>query len=251
MDLSASGVLMPLGPGWSPILTDLHIGESQLLASRGRTTAVSESPSIPNTPPAIGEQFLVQSFFDVFFDLSVTDVDPAANFGFGGAIDGQTMSFPAVGPGRLDNFFVAFADPAAPNFGLFPPPESAPYIGFFDIEIPLGADLNGNGEDDKIKTTLAALSVGDENRTFITLPDGTVIDSFETAMDWSGAVVDESQDPPFGPVILVGPTTASSRLVPSGTVPETGPTLFWFAGVVAGLIGCHLRARVGIKRLTP
>ena len=35
-------------------------------------------------------------------------------------------------------------------------------------------------ENDKIKFTLATHSVGDENRTFIVLPDGTTIDEFDS-----------------------------------------------------------------------
>jgi len=62
---------------------------------------------------------------------------------------------------------------------LIPPPETDPYIGHFLVEIPLGADINGNGENDKIKFTLASHSAGDENRTFIVLPDGTVIEGVE------------------------------------------------------------------------
>jgi hypothetical protein len=51
------------------------------------------------------------------------------------------------------------------------------------------------------------------------------------AVDVTGYVVDLSQDPPFGPIILQGPTTASSRLV--APVPE--PTsLALFAASLAG-----------------
>jgi hypothetical protein len=135
----------------------------------------------------------------------------------------------------MENFYVAVADPNLPNFGLIPPPESAPYIGHFNIEIPLGADLNGNGENDKIKFTLVAHTVGDENRTFITLPDGTVVDSFDSISDLSGAVVDESQDPPFS-ISLTGPTTATSRLVVPA-VPDAGNTLTLLVSAWTALLG--------------
>lgn len=231
MDLNATA-LMPLGPGWSPILTDIHVGESAALASSGKAFAFpataqanqprdfQTAPANSANPPAEGEQFFVQSFFDVFFDITVTDVDPSMNFG-GGPTDGLSLTFPNNGPAKMENFFIAVADPDAPNFGLIPPPESAPYIGHFTVEIPLGADLNGNGEDDKIKFTLVSHTVGDENRTFIQLPDGTVIDNFDSIADLSGAVVDLSQDPPFS-ITLTGPTTASSRLVagPEPLIPE-------------------------------
>jgi hypothetical protein len=220
MDLNGQA-LLPLGPGWGPILTEIHIGESAALASKGRAYAGQFAQNevfalgAPAGTPQPGEQFFVQSFFDVFFDITVTDVDPAVNFG-GGPTDGVSLTFPNNGPAHMENFYLAPADPAVPNFGLIPPPSSAPYIGHFTIEIPLGVSLGGGPENDKIKFTLVSHTVGDANRTFITLPDGTVIDSFDSTADLSGAVVDESQDPPFGPITLTGPTTASSRLV----IPE-------------------------------
>lgn len=227
MDLNAASVLMPLGQSWSPILTDIHFGLSAKTPSLGQATAQMN-----------GQLYFVQSFFDVFFDITFTDVDPGANFG-ANSPDGTVLHFSSIGPGRLLNNYAATSDPNLPNLGLFPPPESAPYIGFFTVEFPLGANLNDNGEDDKMKITLAALSVLDQNRTFITLPDGTVIDNFDTVMDLSGAVVDASQDPPFGPIQLTGPTTASSRLV--GEVPDQGSSLWLAVLAITGCLWYHRR----------
>lgn len=58
-------------------------------------------------------------------------------------------------------------------------------LGF---EIPLGVDLNGNGEPDKIEFS-----------------------SFDLVADITGSVVDLQDDPTFGPIELIGPTTASSH----------------------------------------
>ena len=167
----------------------------------------------------------------MFFDITVEDVDPRAGRDYAGQPDGASILLPDNGPAHMESQAgtcfrgdpVIF-DKDAPNFGLIPPPESAPYIGHFLIEIPLGGDLNGNGEPDKIKFTLVTHSVGGENRTFIELPDGTVIDEFDSAAFLEGAVVDESTDPPFtigaqlpsglpDPAAFGGPTTASSTLL--------------------------------------
>ncbi len=115
---------------------------------------------------------------------------------------------------------------------MIPPPEVSPYIGHFNIEIPLGGDINANGENDKIKFTIASHSAGDMNRTFTQLPDGTVLDEFDSAAFLEGAIVDESTDPPFtlgsgssfspafsGPGALTGPTTASSSLLNPTATP--------------------------------
>jgi hypothetical protein len=178
-----------------------------------------------------GQQFFVNSFFDVFFDITVTDVDarPGRNIN---PADPPNATGTSIGlldnssPGDHDvqSFYQRLFDKDAPNFGLIPPPEGDPYIGHFDIQIPLGVDINGNGENDKVKFTLASHSAGDENRTFIVLPDGTTLDMFDSAAFLQGAVVDQSADPPFmigamlpngqpDPASFGGPTTASSKLV--------------------------------------
>jgi hypothetical protein len=158
----------------------------------------------------------------------------------------------------MDSFYTRVFDKDAPNYGLIPPPEVSPYIGHFSIEIPLGGDINGNGENDKIKFTLATHSVGDENRTFIVLPDGTVVDEFDSAAFLEGSVVDESTDPPFtigsldpntglpDPNVFGGPTTGSSRLV-NPVIPEPKD---WALLTGAGLLGLALFRRL-LARSTP
>jgi len=195
-----------------------------------------------------GQEFFVDSFFDVFFDITVTDVDSRAGRDYAGQADGASILLPNNGPAHMSSFYRAIFDKDAPNFGLIPPPEVDPYIGHFDIEIPLGGDINGNGENDKIKFTLATHSAGDANRTFIVLPDGSVIDEFDTAAFLEGAVVDESTDPPFtigaqlpnglpDPAAFGGPTTATSQLLNS-TIPEPGSIIVWSLlgalGITAG-----------------
>ena len=142
-----------------------------------------------------GQQFFVDSFFDVFFDITVTDFDKDA-----------------------------------PNFGLIPPPEVSPYIGHFSIEIPLGIDINGNTKPDKIKFTLVEHQVNGENRSYIQLPDGTVIDTFDSEAFLQGAIVDVDTDPPFtiggSGGFFGGPTTASSNLL-NGVVPEPSTFVVW------------------------
>ncbi|MEE8584473.1 MAG: hypothetical protein V3T83_06425 [Acidobacteriota bacterium] len=170
-----------------------------------------------------GQPFVVDSFFDVFFDITVTDVDPRAGRDYAGQSDGASFSLPDNGPAGLASRYVEIFQPEASNFGLIPPPEADPYIGHFLIEIPLGADINGNGENDKIKFTLASHSVGGTNRQFIVLPDGTILDQFDSAAFMAGAIVDESDDPPFeigaklpnglpDPAAFGGPATASSSV---------------------------------------
>ncbi|MHC4995252.1 MAG: hypothetical protein ACYTGQ_09395 [Planctomycetota bacterium] len=205
------------------------------------------SPNAAPINPAVldGQTFFVDSFFDVFFDITVTDVDTRAGRDYAGQPDGASLVFSDNGPAQiLSNYTVVF-DKDAPNFGLIPPPEASFFTGFIGIEIPLGGDINGNSENDKIKFELGTVTFGDGNRGFTELPDGSVLSNIDMAAYYKGAVVDESTDPPFtlgstvgvgtnapsfsGPGALSGPTTATSTLQ-NPIVPEPG------AGVLLTLL---------------
>lgn len=220
INLVGSGV-MPLSENRGDISTSIILTQSSGLASIGRTTAVG---------PNQGSQYQVQSYFDFFFDITFWDTDATVNFP--GMQDGSSLTFTNNGPTHLETPYSATFDQGSPNYGLFPPPEANPYIGFFNFEIPLGFDLDRNGELDKIKIASGGLTVLEDNRTFITLPDGTVIDQFNTTLIMSGGVMDLSSDPPFGPITLTGPTTARSNLsIPP--IPEPATILLLGLGLLS------------------
>jgi len=215
-----------------------------------------QAPSIAS-PPMIdpeeldGQRFFVDSFFDVFFDITVTDVDDRPGRDFAGQPNGATVVLPDNGPGALQSSYVVVFDKDAANYGLIPPPQFDPHIGLFNIEIPLDADINGNGENDKLTFILGTFSAGDENRQFIQLPDGTVINQFDDAAFLEGAILDESSDPPFhigaqlpnglpDPDAFGGPTTATSRLLNS-MIPEPTTVTALTIGALAAL--CRRRRR--------
>ncbi|HUU90676.1 MAG TPA: PEP-CTERM sorting domain-containing protein [Phycisphaerae bacterium] len=196
----------------------------------------NNGPEPINPEDLDGELFFVESFFDVFFDITVTDVDPRPGRDYAGQPDGASVLLPDNGPANTYGDNEAIFDKDAPSFGLIPPPEADPWIGWFLIEIPLGGDINGNGENDKIKFTLATFAVADENRQFIVLPDGTVLNMGDMESFLEGAIVDESADPPFtigglaGP--FGGPFTMTSKLL-NPIVPEPATLTLLAAGAVA------------------
>jgi hypothetical protein len=209
--------------------------------STGQACFPTGNPQPINPNELDGEQMTVSSFFDVFFDITVTDIDARPGRDYAGQLPGASFVLQNISDAgnrdMISNYQVVF-DADAPNFGLLPPPETFPYIGHFNIEIPLGGDINGNGENDKIKFTLAAHQVNGENRTFIILPDGTVVDNFDSEADLSGLVVDESTDPPFT-IHMVGPSSAESLLL-NPVVPEPASVVLLVAG---GLLPTLCRTR--------
>ena len=203
-------------------------------APPGGDTAGASDFCPPGDPPAIdpaqldGQGYAVFSFFDVFFDISVTDVDPRPGRNFAGMPGGATIVLPDNRGADMRTSYLRRFEMNAPNFGLVPPPEVSPYIGHFDIRIPLGGDINGNSCDDMLKFTLATHAVGGQNRTFVTLPDGTVIDSFGSAADLKGAVVDVINDPNHVPPCSADPTFEIGAINPNTGLPDPlvfgGPT---------------------------
>jgi hypothetical protein len=213
-----------------------------------------EHPSYVINPAELdGKDFLVDSRFDVFFDMTLTDVDSRPGRDFAGLPDGTILRLEDNGPAELTSFYEATFQASAANFGLFPPSQADPFVGFFEVEIPLGGDINGNGENDKITFTLASIAAGDDNRQFTQLPDGTVINEFNSAGIIEGAIVDESTDPPFtigmtdsqtglpDPSAFGGPTTATSNLL-NRVVPEPSSSVLLVSGLAA-IAGCGWRRR--------
>ncbi len=270
MNLTGGSFPMPLAAVWEFVDSNVAISLSSQRAANPGPRSLGQATASQRTGVGLealagagqadaidpnvldGQPFQVDSFFDVFFDITLTDVDPRPGRDFAGQGDGASFMLLDNGPAGMQSSYLAVFDKNAPSFGLVPPPEASPYVGHFNIEIPLGADLNGNGEADKIKFQLAIHAVGDENRTFIILPDGTVLETFDSAAFLQGALVDLSSDPPFtigalDPVTglpsaggLAGPTTASSRLE-NPILPE--PASAVLVGLGLGALASRQRRR--------
>ena len=149
MDLSGTFPL-PLADEWKNVVSEMRLSESPALASTGQAFATYTGVgSNPATAADIqdGDEFFVDSFFDVFFDIEIEDVDPVADFGGGlPALLGPFSGGPAhMSLGGADGTAqsIRIADTSKPNFGLFPI-DGDVYLGHVEVDIPLPVSIGGD-----------------------------------------------------------------------------------------------------------
>ena len=215
--------------------------------SLGQACGINSSgcpPTPPIDPNALdGTSYFVNSFFDVFYDISLTDVDARPGRDYAGQPDGATIIFQDVQMLNFQSNFNAVFDKDVESFDLLMPPQSDFYIGF-PVDLLLGADINGNGTDDRLATTLFSYAIGDENRSGVTLITNQLWrHQHDTAARLEGFIGDVggSGGVPFqigaqlpngqpDPAAFGGPGEVESRLV-NDVVPEPGTFTLTLFGV--------------------
>ena len=176
---------------------------------------------IPHPGPnevSSGDTFQVDSFFDVFYDITITDVDTREGRDFFNHPHGASIVLQNLGPVRLSADYLCNADVLLPVMGCLPQLANELYVGNLPLSIPLDVDINANGENDKIKIknqnlVLGAFAesqfvAGDYKVSFESFnpPDSPFDDDFDSFIDIRDAIVaDESADPPFVGVLNLGP----------------------------------------------
>lgn len=203
------------------------------------TSAVAggDGPSCFNGPGTAGnvvtgDTVCVSSFFNVYFDVNLTNIDTTTGF-FGGG-GPAVLTATNLGPAHMQQNSTCIADTSKVNLGCLPAVGSA-YIGHFKVNLPLGVDINGNSFNDTISFVLVQHNVGGVTNTYT--QGSNVVDTFNSSANASGSVQDAGTDPPFGPFILNGPTTAQQETV----YPAPEPATLGLLGAGLGFLGWKRR----------
>lgn len=200
------------GGGYDELMVQMNLSSSN---ATGRTMLTLPSFEAVSS----GDALAVESFFDVFFNLTLEDTDPSKNF------------LPALGSGPL-SFFSSLtlsvrgapciADTSRPNYGCVLPTGIAYQSG--PVIFDLGADIDGNGFGDVIELLIADFTLSNPSMG----PDGITYDTLATI---EGGVMDLIADPPFtfnlsGPTILAAPP-----------IPVPAPATLALLGAGLGVLG--------------
>ena len=211
--------------GYGFVDSVIEIKLSSLRASPGPQSLGSMQLKLVNPIPhpgpnevSSGDIFQVDSFFDVFYDITITDVDTREGRDFVNQPPGASVVLQNLGPVRLSAHYPCSAVVSLPVMGCLPQLANELFVGNLPLSIPLGVDVNANGENDKIKIKNQNLGLGVFTQSQFVSGDYTVsfesfnppdspfnddIDSFFDIRD--AAVADESADPPFVGVLNLGP----------------------------------------------
>lgn len=259
LSLGGTGDL-PLGRGPANVNNGYELVHSQIDLSLSSERAGTPGPAStgtarltgfatgPNGEVQNGDILNVESFFDVYFDTRIEDIDGRAGYDFaapsgdmanGTVLDGSLIpSLYGQGPAHMVlEPATCVADVSKPNYGCLPPVFRT-YTGHMTSRIELGFDVNGLSTDpnafDVVKFTLASHILGGTFGSFVS--GSKAVDNINTTAFLQGSVSDALVDPPFS-ISLEGPVTAEQQIVVQAAVPE--PTSF--ALLSLGLFGLARR----------
>ena len=215
--------------------------------SLGQTCGINAQtcPPAPTIDPNVlhGTSYLVDSSFDVHFDMQLTDVDSSPGRDYAGQPDGASFILQDVTMLNMQSFSNAVFDKNEESFDLLMPPQSDVYFGI-PVDVPLGADINGNGTNDKLRFTQFLYGVQSGNRLDMTLLTNLLWNhEYDSAALLGGLVENVTGGVPFqigaqlpngqpDPAAFGGRDLVESRLV-NPIVPEPITVLLSVLGVVA------------------
>lgn len=209
--------------GYGFVLSDITITLSSQPSTGYVQLIKTNPPGVPG-PNTIqnGDEFQVDSFFDVFYDIEVTDVDTRPGRDYFGAAPPPVLTWPDV---PTEDTVASLpsttctADTSLPLLGCM---DELLYVGDTPYVIPLNFDVNDNGEDDVLKFKIHELFLGGDSYD---LSSGDIEVTYpDSFFDIEIEISDESSDPPFDIQLIPEPPDPPGielilRPVP-GALPE-------------------------------
>ena len=208
LSLGSPVLPVPLGLNDTLVLSDIHIDVPGFFGE----TLLDSSIATNTSEVGNGDPILANSFFDVFFDVTITDVDP--NKDFRPPLDQGPITLGGL-PSRLSTSGTFPANTSAPNFGIIPQYDGFNWARNSVVTLPDGSVLSIPD------TTLHSSFLGQQME-----PGNIFVDRFGTSegSTWSVTTNNTSDSDklvlPFG-VVLGGNTFLRELQL----IPPVVPTL--------------------------
>jgi hypothetical protein len=227
LHLTGGPYSLPLGPGSSATQADLSLGLSNVMASVGKGYVYSLPGQQTLGGIQSGQSYLVKSVFDLFFDVTFTTAW-LAKFGQPGL---HQVSATNLGPAHMETTYILTATSGL-NFGLVPPPATAPYTGQLSMRIAVGDGDGGNLTQFDFIGHIAGNSItGSDNTLHAFSSSGGAL---------SGVITESLLDSPItfntpGTASSTDPGAASGTVTSQGTLsaPEPGTLTLALLGVTS------------------
>jgi len=156
-----------------------------------------------------GEEFFSDPILDLFFDLTITDIDARPGRDYAAGL-GPSFQRTCVSPSQLTSSGSIFANTGLPNLGSTLQLSSLDHF-IFD-PIALGVDVNGDLTLDSLDFLFNTMSLTNPQQFE---ENGNLVTDFDATLPFSGDV-----NPPFN-VNMAGVLQLSEQvLVPEGTAPD-------------------------------
>lgn len=256
LSLSGGPFALPLGPGWSNVDTNVGATKAQdHNSSRSNKTASVISPGDPDNPDPIdpmrlhGAGYQIESFFDVFFDLTFDSILKTTNYG--GAVPLVLASDTTARLTRTPLSPYTF-DSNAPDFGMLSSSDNQnralEHRGHVTVlKISMGGDEDFDGEDEELtlRSDGIVLTTVPGSDSFLTLPDGSIEHTFNTTLFVAASIDDSNTSVPFTVGPLFGTITEVGRLS-NAIVPEPASLLLLLIALTIGGAALWPRARLPV-----
>jgi len=242
ISLSGGPFSLPLGPDGSAVDTTVGATKAQdHNSSRSNRTSSVISPGDPDDPDPIdptrlhGTSYQIDSFFDVFFELTFASPLMSTEYGAGGRLilESDAAARLTRSPASPYTF-----DGSAPDFDMLSSSDNLnralEHHGHVTVlKIAMGGDVDGTGGDEELSllSNGIVMTTVPGSDSYLPLPNGLIQHSFDTTLFMTGSIDDSDSSVPFTIGPLFGRVVEVGRLS-NAIVPEPASILLLSMGAL-------------------